>query len=44
MTCGFSGGLYGGVLAASAVLLRNLFGDSERYQKQLIKEGKSLNA
>jgi len=43
MTCGFSGALYGGLLSASSVLGRNLFGDCEHLHKQLIKEGRSLN-
>ncbi|XP_037093628.1 all-trans-retinol 13,14-reductase-like [Pollicipes pollicipes] len=37
LSCGFSGGLYGGVLAASVVLGRNCFSDVETLHKQLKK-------
>ncbi|XP_071950182.1 all-trans-retinol 13,14-reductase-like [Antedon mediterranea] len=42
MTCGFAGGLYGGLMCAGAVLDRNLFVDLITLKKQAAKKNKSL--
>ena len=43
MTCGFSGGLMGGLICAGAILNRNVYGDCDKLHKELVKAGTALN-